>query len=68
MVTLNEVKQHLRTLEEVELLELLDLTSSEIVDAFDDKITDAFDFLVAKLELETEDGSVDSGFDDRGMD
>lgn len=63
MVTLTELKQHLRTMEEVELMELLDLTSAEVVEAFDDRITDAFDFLVAKLELENEDGYGSNRFD-----
>lgn len=68
MVTLNELKQHLRGIEEVELLELLDVTSTELVEAFDDRITDGFDFLVGKLELEVEDDTHSLGYDDRGLD
>jgi len=68
MVTLNELKQTLRGMEETELLELLDLTSGELVSAFDDRITDGFDFLVAKLELEEEDADITNRFDYGDMD
>ena len=65
MVSLSELKQYLRdNVEETEFLELLDITTAELVTAFDDKVVDRFDYLVAKLELEEEDGSVVT-YDDR---
>ena len=45
----------LNNVEETEFLELLDITTSELIEAFDDKIADRFDYLVAKLELDEED-------------
>lgn len=59
MITLSELKDHLRkNIEEVEFLELLDITTEELIDAFDDKIADRFDFLVSKLELEEDGNSI----------
>ena len=55
-VTLKELRMHiLNNVEETEFLELLDITTSELIEAFDDKIADRFDYLVAKLELDEED-------------
>ena len=65
MVSLSELKKYLRdNVEETEFLELLDITTADLVAAFDDKITDRFDYLVSKLELEEEDGPVVT-YDDR---
>jgi hypothetical protein len=38
MKSLHEVKQDLREKEEIELIDLLDINSEEIVDRFDDKV------------------------------
>ena len=55
-VSLKQLKMHiLKNVEETEFLELLDITTSELIEAFDDKIVDRFDYLVAKLELDEED-------------
>ena len=45
----------LNNVEETEFLELLDITTADLIEAFDDKIADRFDYLVAKLELDEED-------------
>ena len=42
-LTFIEVCEELKKLEETSLLELLDITSDEIVDKFQDKIEDNFD-------------------------
>jgi hypothetical protein len=59
VITLRDLKNHLRqNVDEVEFLELLDITTEELTDAFDDKIADRFDFLVSKLELEEDGNSI----------
>ena len=53
MTTLNDLKEHLRkNVDEVEFLELLDITTEELLEVFADKIEEKFIYLVAKLELE----------------
>lgn len=44
-----ELLEKLRSLDEVTLLELLDLNSSEIVDAFLDKIEDNLSFIYSQV-------------------
>ena len=52
-VSLNYLKQYLRdNIEETQFLELLDITTADLVMMFDDKISDRFDYLIAKLELD----------------
>ena len=56
-LTLNELKQYImENVEETQFLELLDITTADLVVAFDDKIADKFDYLVSKLELDEDDG------------
>jgi len=64
-VSLKELKTYImENIEETQFLELLDITTAELVEAFDDKIADKFDYLVSKLELDEED--VDNSYrDDR---
>ena len=66
-VSLKELKMYLIDhVEETEFLELLDITTADLVLAFDDKIADKFDYLVSKLELDEEDGLDDpDSFSDR---
>ena len=53
MTTLNDLKEYLRkNVDEVEFLELLDITTEELLEVFADKIEEKFIYLVAKLELE----------------
>ena len=64
-VSLKELKQHIMdNVEETEFLELLDITTADLIEAFDDKIADKFDYLVSKLELDEESDDVPA-YDDR---
>ena len=56
MVSLNQLKDYMRdNIEETQFLELLDITTADLIEAFDDKIADKFDYLVSKLELDEAD-------------
>jgi hypothetical protein len=50
MLTLNETKERLMRLDEVLLLEVLNITSEDIVDRFTDFIEAKLDDLVEELE------------------
>ena len=64
-VSLKELKTYLMdNVEETQFLELLDITTADLIEAFDDKIADKFDYLAAKLELDEEDDNT-SYRDDR---
>ena len=64
-VSLKELKMYLIDhVEETEFLELLDITTADLVLAFDDKIADKFDYLVSKLELDEESDDTPA-YDDR---
>jgi hypothetical protein len=47
--TLAELKEHLITLDEVSLLEVLEINAEDIVDRFDDYIEERFDQLVEEF-------------------
>ena len=49
-LTLNDIKDRLKQIDEIDLLELLDINSEDIVERFTDVIEDNFD----KLEKEVE--------------
>lgn len=54
-LTLEELKQHLaRALNEVELLEVLEITAEDIVERFPDLVEDKFDYLIEELGEEGE--------------
>lgn len=54
-MTLHDLKYKLsRALNEVELLEVLEITSQDIVERFEDLIIDKFDYLQEELEGEQE--------------
>jgi hypothetical protein len=64
-VSLKYLKQYIMDhVEETEFLELLDITTADLVLAFDDKISDKFDYLVSKLELDEDIDDVPA-YDDR---
>ena len=64
-ISLKELKQYIMdNVEETEFLELLDITTADLIVAFDDKIADKFDYLVSKLELDEEGDDVPT-YDDR---
>lgn len=48
-----ELLEYLATVDEITLMELLEITSSDLLDAFPDKITDRIDRLYAKAEEDT---------------
>jgi hypothetical protein len=53
--TFYELCEDLKKLDEITLMELLNLTSEEIVDSFQDKIEDNFDKLSKEINNELED-------------
>lgn len=55
MLTFNEVKERLKSLDEITLLELLGITSEDIINRFDDFIEDKLDQLTLQVEWD-EDG------------
>lgn len=55
-ILLNELKDHLlQQSNEVEILELLDVSAEDLVEAFSDRVAEKHAFLVRELELEDED-------------
>ena len=53
-LTLQELQDRLKRFDEITLLELLDVTSEELVDSFIDRIEDNFDRLVDEVEYDGE--------------
>ena len=49
-LTLAELIEKLGVLDEVDILELLDLTSSDILDRFEDVVEDNYDKLIKEVE------------------
>ena len=49
MLTLNDVKDRLKYLDEVTLLEILDISSEDLVDRFTDLIENSFEDLAYEL-------------------
>lgn len=51
-MTIIELEEYIkRNVDEVDLLELLNITAEDLVEAFHDQIEDEFDYLVKELEL-----------------
>lgn len=50
MLTLNDVLERLKKIDEVSLLEVLDIDSNDIVDRFIDRVEERFDDLQEELE------------------
>ena len=50
MLTLNDVSDRLKKIDEVSLLEVLDIDSNDIVDRFIDRVEERFDDLQEELE------------------
>lgn len=50
MKTVHELCDYLESIDEVDLLELLDITSEELVAKFKDKIEDQFEYLLSELD------------------
>lgn len=53
-LTLQELQERLKRLDEISLLELLDVTSEEIVEMFVDRIEDNFDRLMNEVDYDGE--------------
>ena len=53
-LTLKELQERLKRLDELSLLELLDITSEEIVEMFIDRIEDNFDRLLDEVDYDGE--------------
>jgi hypothetical protein len=53
-LTLKELQERLKRLDELSLLELLDVTSEEIVEVFVDRIEDNFDRLMNEVDYDGE--------------
>ena len=49
-LTLAELIEKLSVLDEVDIVELLDLTSSDILDRFEDVVEDNYDKLIKEIE------------------
>jgi molybdopterin converting factor small subunit len=52
-VTIEELKEKLKLIDEVTLLEVLEINSHQIVEAFEDKIIEQYDALAEDLEDDT---------------
>lgn len=50
MLTGNEIRERLKGLPEIDLLEVLDISSEEIVDRFDDKIEEREMYFIEDLD------------------
>ena len=48
---LNKIKEALSRVDEVQLIELLDLKSEEIIERFDDRIVAKLRYLIKELEM-----------------
>ena len=55
MLTLRDLKEKLKLLDEITLMEELDISSEDIVDRFEDHIETKFERLVSDFEDEEED-------------
>ena len=53
-LTLEELRERLKSLDEVMLLELLQLSSEDLVKAFSDLIEDNFEYLSTEVDWEEE--------------
>lgn len=59
MLTIQEIKERLCHYDEITLLEVLDISSAELVERFDDYIEEQYDVLAEELadEYRRDDGS-----------
>lgn len=53
MLTFKDLKNRLKSLDEITLLEVLEISSEDLVDRFEDFIEDRFDKLHSDLDDET---------------
>lgn len=57
MITLADVINHLKRIDEISLLEVLDISSEDLVDRFVDKVEDKYEQLAEDFEEEQTDFS-----------
>jgi len=62
MLTLRELQEKLKNVDEISLLEVLEISSEDIVNKFIDKIDDKYDYLVTEF-LDEEDMPTDPELD-----
>jgi len=60
MITTYDLAMYLRNVDEITVLELLDISSEELVDRFGDFIEARYEYLQKELEEEIQDGSEES--------
>lgn len=53
MITLKELKDRLKALDEITLMELLDVTSEDLVDRFNDTIENNYTYLAGEFDENT---------------
>ena len=53
MLTQKDIRDRLKKLDETTLLEILEISSEEIVDRFDDKIDEREEYFISDLDEET---------------
>lgn len=53
MLTLRDVIEHLKRIDEITLLEVLEISSEDLCNRFEDKIEDKYDQLKEEFEEET---------------
>ena len=57
MLTLTDVIERLKKIDEVSLLEILNISSEDILDRFGDYVEDQYEILLEELEEESEDSN-----------
>ena len=58
--TYSDVRERLKQIDEVSLLEILDIRSGDLVDRFDDKIEEKIDALAKEFEDEEEEDTTEA--------
>ena len=53
VITIEELKEKLKLIDEVTLLEVLEINSHQLIEAFEDKIIEQYDALAEDLEDDT---------------
>lgn len=65
MLTIRDLIERLKQLDEITLIEILDLRSEDIVNRFEDLIEYRYDEILTQVEDDSEEGEEDSVFDGR---
>ena len=54
-ITYHELKERLKQIDEISLMEILEISSEDLVDRFDDRIEQKYDILAEDFETEESD-------------